>query len=189
VVFVCDLTDRESLDKLEIWVSYAYKYIPESSFVFLANKADLPDSQFGLEELREYAQRFKSPSFLTSAKTGDHVEESFIHIASSIHQNKFVPPVEQVDLKVPTDDEVPSPRIWAEDKMINTFCQEAGGFHVSMPIVRQHFHKHGIDFETANKEELSKIIESLTKYLVFIKGEDVAKVYYRKMKKVLKEMD
>ena len=187
VMFVCDLTDLDSLKRLEVWVKYAYDYGPRASFIFIANKSDLPDHKFGEEELKKIAGAFNAPAYITSAKTGDNVEEAFAHLGKSIYKNDLAPPKDQVNLSKAEPVEVPA-NIKAEDYIINLFCTEAGGFGVTMPIVRQHFQKHEIDFENPTREDLLKVAESLTKYLVFIKGDEVAKEYYRMMRKALKEI-
>ncbi len=138
VIFVCDLTDISSLQKLQNWINYAYEYGPRASFIFLGNKSDLPNQQFGMSELEAIAKPFNASAQLTSAKNGDQVEDAFIRIASSIYQKKYAP--EKCDVALGAMEEVcATDSITAEDKIIAAFCQHAGGFQVSMPIVRQHF--------------------------------------------------
>jgi small GTP-binding protein len=187
VMFVCDLTDFNSLKRLEAWVNYAYEFGPRASFIFLANKSDLEDHKFGQAELDKIAKSFNAPAYITSAKSGDQVEEAFTHLGRSIHQYEFAPPKESVKLSDGQPVDIPA-NIKAEDYIINLFCTEAGGYQVTMPIVRQHFQKHGIDFENPTREDLLKVANSLTKYLVFIKGDEVAKEYYRMMRRALKEI-
>lgn len=186
VIFVCDITDEQSFKKLEVWVNYAYEFGPKASFLFIANKSDLPDHKFTIEDLEKFASKFNAPAFVTSAKSGDHVDDAFARIGQSVYSKDFAPPRDQVDLKANESMEIPE-NIQAEDKVITLFCQEAGGYQVTMPIVRQHFAKHKIDWENPTKEDIKKVILSLATYLKFIKGEEVAKDFERAVVRALKK--
>jgi len=91
VILVCDLTNKETLTRLEDWIDYAYKFGSEAAFIFLANKSDLPNHQFGLTEMKAFADRFNASYYITSAKTGANVEVAFQGIGRAIHMGKFAP--------------------------------------------------------------------------------------------------
>lgn len=85
---VCDLTRRETLDILPDWVSGLYKSAGEIPIIFIGNKNDLIEQkQFEIEDLAKIASTFNSPSFLTSAKTGDNVEKAFVILSENILKN------------------------------------------------------------------------------------------------------
>jgi GTPase SAR1 family protein len=77
-ILVCDLTRKETLEHLDDWIDSLYvegKVVPS---VFVGNKADLEDEHtYGKAELESVASAYDSPFYLTSAKTGNHVEEAF----------------------------------------------------------------------------------------------------------------
>jgi 50S ribosomal subunit-associated GTPase HflX len=53
--------------------------------VFVANKSDLTDQlTFGRAELESVASAYDSPSFVTSAKTGENVESAFQVLAEKL---------------------------------------------------------------------------------------------------------
>jgi small GTP-binding protein len=185
IIFVCDLTRLDSFKKLNVWIDYAYRFCERASFIFMANKADLPNRQFDEKEIKTYANKFKSPFFLTSAKTGENVEFSFKLIAQKIYNKEFAPPKETIKLE-PSKVEI-KPAIKVEDNIINLFCIEAGGFEVTMPIIRKQFQKLNIDFENPSKEDLEKVIAKLIDYIRFIKDETTAKELAIKLRRNLYE--
>ncbi|MFN3741531.1 MAG: Rab family GTPase [Anaerolineales bacterium] len=81
-LLVCDLTRRTTLASLRKYVTAMHAVSSQARFVLLANKNDLVD-QFELteEEIISQANEFDCPWFLTSAKTGEHVEEAFTKLA------------------------------------------------------------------------------------------------------------
>lgn len=82
---VCDTTRLETLEHLEEWIHVFRNVNKDSPVVLLANKSDLVnDMQFGEDEMRDIAAKYSMKFHLTSAKTGAHVEESFIELGSEV---------------------------------------------------------------------------------------------------------
>lgn len=82
---VCDTTRRETFDRLEEWIEVFRSVNKDAPIVLLGNKSDLADEmQFGDEELGQLAARHCMKYHLTSAKTGAHVEESFIELGNEV---------------------------------------------------------------------------------------------------------
>jgi GTPase SAR1 family protein len=84
-ILVCDLTRKETLEHLDDWIDSLYvegKVVPS---VFVGNKFDLVDNHaFGKAELESVASAYDSPFYLTSAKTGEFVDEAFHTLAKRI---------------------------------------------------------------------------------------------------------
>ncbi|UCF08420.1 MAG: GTP-binding protein [Thermoplasmata archaeon] len=86
LIAVCDVTNKFSLDEIGDWVSSAFGVTGEIPVAFMANKYDLRDnSEFGLEELEEFASKYKhSITLPASAKTGLNIEEAFVKLGMEI---------------------------------------------------------------------------------------------------------
>jgi small GTP-binding protein len=82
---VCDTTRRETLVNMEEWITVFRKVNADAPLIFLGNKSDLKEkAQFGEGELAELGKKYSVPHHLTSAKTGDFVEESFLELGNSV---------------------------------------------------------------------------------------------------------
>ena len=84
-LLVCDLTRKTSLFSLRKYAFRLREIEPESKFMLVANKCDL-DDQFELtqDDLAILADELQAAWFMTSAKTGKHVEEAFDKLAKLI---------------------------------------------------------------------------------------------------------
>lgn len=84
-LIVCDLT---RLDTLEVMVAYAKQLRvinPKAAIVFVGNKVDLQaDRVIDDEALASVTLPYAAEKFLTSAKTGQRVDDAFIALARSI---------------------------------------------------------------------------------------------------------
>ena len=90
-LIVSDLTRRETLDNLTYWVSSLFNVTSEIPLVFIGNKNDLLEKlQFNEDDLTNVAMAFNAPTFLTSARTGENVEESFITLGKGIIQHQKI---------------------------------------------------------------------------------------------------
>jgi len=77
-LLVCDLTRKETLEHLDDWIDSLYVEGRVMPSIFVANKSDRDAEQtFGTGEIERMASAYDSPYFLTSAKTGINVEETF----------------------------------------------------------------------------------------------------------------
>ena len=75
---VADLTRRETLDNVIRWGQSIRDVCGDIPIVVLVNKSDLRDhAQFTSEQAVEVAGRLDAPSFSTSAKSGENVENAF----------------------------------------------------------------------------------------------------------------
>ncbi len=82
-LLVCDLTRPETLDGLDSYLRDLQQISPQAKVVVVANKADLlADWEGSLRQERlaapaAFAAALGAPYFVTSAKTGEHVEDAF----------------------------------------------------------------------------------------------------------------
>jgi small GTP-binding protein len=78
-LIVCDVTREDTLEGLPAWVESLHAEgngnVP---ILIMANKSDLKDDQkFAEGDIVKFAKTYNSPFFMTSAKTGNNVEEAF----------------------------------------------------------------------------------------------------------------
>jgi small GTP-binding protein len=83
ILAVADFTRRETLDALVIWIRGVESVSGKLPLVLVVNKADLGDqAEFGAREIEEAAKAFGAGYLLSSAKSGDNVEEAFRRLAT-----------------------------------------------------------------------------------------------------------
>ncbi len=81
-LIVCDVTRSETVKNLETWVASLFDVTGDIPILFMANKSDLLNkTQFDEKGMEDFASRFNTQYFLTSAKTGINVEQSFAGIS------------------------------------------------------------------------------------------------------------
>ncbi|MDH4123678.1 MAG: GTP-binding protein, partial [Thermoplasmata archaeon] len=74
-IAVCDVTNRETLDELRYWIKALTDVAGEVPLVFVGNKADLESSAVIKEDdVKAMAEKYDSTSYMSSAKTGQNVE-------------------------------------------------------------------------------------------------------------------
>jgi len=80
-ILVCDLTRPESLASLGDYLADLRRVSPEAMLIVVANKSDSPEQRLLLHQVEEAAAALGADCFVTSARTGLHVEEMFRHLA------------------------------------------------------------------------------------------------------------
>jgi len=98
VLVVFDLTNRSTFLELEKWIKEAATYIlpPETpKYIVIGNKLDLCKEknkrQVTKEEGEDFAKRWASYYFETSAKEGDNVNTAFTSIGEGLLDAKLDP--------------------------------------------------------------------------------------------------
>ena len=77
-IVVCDITRKETLESIYDWISSIFKVTGEIPIIIIGNKIDLIDqAQITEQEIAAIANEYDAPYFMTSAKTGVNVNESF----------------------------------------------------------------------------------------------------------------
>ncbi len=85
ILTVADLTRRDTLQALSGWVEAVQKVSGPIPIILAANKADLKSElQYGQAEVSRMATILGSSYILTSAKTGQNVEDAFLRLGTLI---------------------------------------------------------------------------------------------------------
>ena len=82
---VYDMTNKESFEKLGEWIESFRDARGDAPIILIGNKSDL-ESQIKIteSESKEYAVANNLGMIITSAKTGQNVEEAFIELTSKV---------------------------------------------------------------------------------------------------------
>lgn len=84
-ILVCDLTRKETLETLDNWIDSLYsewRWVPS---IIVANKSDLAEeAEFHYEDIKKTAMYFDFPFFISSARTGEKVEDIFNALAEAV---------------------------------------------------------------------------------------------------------
>ncbi len=181
-ILVSDLTRKETLASFqEYWIPKIKASRGNIPMVFLGNKTDLEsERQFGLDEINKVAeeeQEMSIQSFLTSAKTGEHIDTVFELLAKAI--------VDDRDIKPCSDGkETHEVKNLANiiDKMISDFSDLYGGIVPATPIVKHQMELSGLDPINPDKMAMEKFIDRIAEIEGrLLKPHDVAE---RKSKRI-----
>ena len=85
-LLVYDITRPDTLEKIELWQEQLAKHSSDVILYLVGNKNDLENYRTVSTEDGEAIQKANKIDFFfeTSAKTGDHIQETFEHMAMSL---------------------------------------------------------------------------------------------------------
>jgi small GTP-binding protein len=84
-LLVCDITRKETLERIKNWRNDIFDIAGKIPLIILANKSDLKDqAEFSAGDLAIVSNMLSSQYFLTSAKTGENVENAFISLGKKL---------------------------------------------------------------------------------------------------------
>jgi small GTP-binding protein len=89
VLYVCDITNKESFDGLKNWIKNTYDIAKDIKGIIVGNKTDLGEERVVSEEdIKEFAENKNMPYIETSAKTGANVNKSFDLLVEELIKDK-----------------------------------------------------------------------------------------------------
>ena len=99
IIFVFDITNKESFNKLKTWISDAKQKInPGTEMVVAENKVDLEERRVVSKEIiEEFREKNNIDIFSTSAKTGQGVGEIIANVVSKLYNNKKIGVIDDDD--------------------------------------------------------------------------------------------
>ena len=99
IIFVFDITNKDSFNKLKNWISDAKQKINPGTILAVAeNKIDLEERRvISKEKIEEFREKNDIDIFSTSAKTGEGVGEIIANMVSQLYNNKKIGIIEDDD--------------------------------------------------------------------------------------------
>ena len=89
VLAVADVTRRQTLDGLDVWIDGVEQIVGKVPILIAVNKTDLPSgAQFSERDVAQFARAYESEFLLTSAKTGANVEEAFQRLGALVAEGQ-----------------------------------------------------------------------------------------------------
>lgn len=158
VLFVCDLTRPETLASLEeYWMTELNKVREGLPMLFVGNKVDLIDGRrVSREDLEAMADKYDTAFFMSSAKTGENVEQMFTELGRLV--------IEDLVISEKTSEAAakrPDNIVDVTDLIINEFCDSFGDRETAMAMIRQQFSRAGVDVKAPTKAGLLQAVEYL----------------------------
>ncbi|GAG25027.1 unnamed protein product, partial [marine sediment metagenome] len=197
-LIVADVTRKETLDSIKTyWLPTLTKVVLDAQLIFLGNKIDLTDdAQCNLDDINEISQKHAvhqvNNSFLTSAKTGENVEEAFIAVAKMmILSRKPADPTRQIFEELLAEsvymDTDRTTLLGVTDTIITEFTKLYGDEDKGMDVLRDQFVKAGIEISNPTKTGMITAIEHLAEELLTITDEEVVNQHKEKWFRMIKD--
>ena len=90
ILAVADVTRRRTLDDLDDWIDGIEHVVGKVPILLAVNKADLREgAQFAERDVAQIAKAYGSEYLLTSAKTGEKVEDAFLRLGSLVAEHQL----------------------------------------------------------------------------------------------------
>jgi small GTP-binding protein len=166
-ILVSDLTRPDTLESLRgYWIPKIRAVRGSIPLIFLANKSDSGEMRYGLAELGALACSPETGMAdsavlcrLTSAKTGQGVEESFVGLASAL---LWAAPTASSSANA-AESGCPELSTLANvvDYVISDFATKYGGIEVASPIVKHQMALAGLDPSKPTRPSVTKFIENM----------------------------
>jgi len=155
-LIVFDVTRPESLESLETyWVPELRKVAGNVPMVFMANKVDLLPG-YDTKALAKLAAHYDSPYLMTSAKTGENVENAFLTLGKELVGGKAGA---EVSLKA---DEAKLSPAEVLDYIFSHFVENYGQeTDFAMAVIRKQCQDIGLDITHPTKGAILKLIDQL----------------------------
>jgi small GTP-binding protein len=164
---VLDLTRRETLYSFDLWLHSLYEVTGEIPVVVLANKSDL-EPDFEPERIKVLADDYGLPYYLTSAKTGENLNDAFdtlgemlikpwagVRIRPRLDMSKIM------SLKGEKEVTGIFTPLEVEDIIMASYCELLMDTDLAMGLFRAQVEKAGIDFMHPSQQELTRIVDFL----------------------------
>jgi small GTP-binding protein len=171
-IMVADITRKDTLDSIEsYWIPTLIRVVGDAPLLFLANKMDLMDNaQFTLEELESISSDNNQSDignyFLTSAKTGENVNDAFMALSKMVLTSKNIrDPSAEIFEELMAEsvliEKDKTTLIGVTDMIITDFCNGFENKDEAMKILRDQFVRAGVGISNPTKMGMEKAVEYL----------------------------
>ncbi|MFO7619356.1 MAG: Rab family GTPase [Thermoplasmata archaeon] len=155
-LLVFDVTRPESLESLEnYWAPELRKVAGNIPMVFMANKCDLVKG-YDASGLEKLAELYGGHYMLTSAKTGENVENAFLTLGKGLLGGKS-----GAEVSIKTEEA----RMSAAEVLDNIFSHFVEGYgqetDFAMAVIRKQCQDIGLDITNPTKGAILKLIDRL----------------------------
>jgi small GTP-binding protein len=193
---VMDITRKETLNTFNSWVNSLYKITGEIPIVVLANKHDL-NPAFGRPEIEAVLEEHEFPYILTSAKTGENVNDAFYNLGKMMIEPwrgvKREVPFEMIEalereMELEISSNTDLTPLEVEDMIMTRYGELYDEPDFGMSILSAQFKKAGVDFESPTKAGLQKVVdyllEAAANYVEKTRLEKEARIYKDLLKRI-----
>ena len=171
LILVGDLSRPETIHSLEsFWMKEVKSVVGSIPTVLVGNKNDLAASNsMAGTVLETMGERLDLPILLTSAKTGNNVEEIFSVLGEMLVADILA---KQIGVQ-----EKP-PKTLAEvvDFIVQDFCAQYGDLEKAMLIIQHQFQDAGVDIRKPTKDTVLKALDGIAKAEELSLTKTVAKI-------------
>ncbi len=170
VVFVFDLTRPETAESIKkYWLPRLNEVVGTIPTIIFANKVDLiPNKAAAEHEAEKLAKTLNCGYFLTSAKTGENVEDGFGSFAKTLLEVGEEKAKAKVTAVVKSTGDIPG----VADMIMTDFCKDFGGVEAGTPVLNEQFKRAGLDINKPTKEGLVKVVDLLANVERSFKSEE-----------------
>jgi len=181
---VADLTRKQTLESLtRYWIPHVRKFVGNIPMVVLGNKSDLEGKWlFNEETLSQDPTLHDIPFILTSAKTGNNVEEAFNILGRSLLES---PEDKDISASTPPRAREISTLVDAADIIIDDFCKKFEDEQHGMAIIRQQLAKIGMHISSPTIDGLDALVDGLEAIETSIGNPDEARKNKMLRKRIL----
>jgi len=168
---VLDLTRKGTLSTFVSWLSSLYEVAGEVPVVVLANKKDLK-AEFGRSEIEKVVMDYGFPYYLTSAKTGENVNNAFHTLGKMLikpMEGKKIMPLLEMSGAFDKEEEPemePGRQLSiyeVEDIIMARFCDLLEDPDFAMAIIREQFKRAEVNFMCPSVQGLKRAVDYLLK--------------------------
>jgi len=159
VLYVYDATRPETREGIaSYWIPRVRETLGSVPAILAGNKVDLvEDRRQAMEDLEHLAGGFAMPHFLTSAKTGERVEEAFEKLGKAGIGRVEAP----LEVLGGSASDARNPLVSIADRIMMDFCTEFGGMEAAMPVIKTQAARAGLDVKAPTRDALRRFIEGL----------------------------